>query len=163
MKKLIFVTLLLVYFNSSFCQLPNYDDIKLEQGPDYAAAEPSVTKAVDYILSKPLEKDDLDRLKSLQFLIKWMSGTPDFTFSLDESTSKLWKGNDDLLGVYMACMTKYCLENKANSKDEKVVKLNAVKLLLAYCENPDNKVKMTKPLKKLSEANQKGELEKELG
>lgn len=162
MKKLIFVALLL-YFNSSFSQaLPNYDEVKLELGPDYKVAEPTVTKAVNYLLSTPLEKNDINRLKSLQFLIKWMTGTPDYSFNLDASITKIIKGNDDLLGVYMACMTKYCLENPASAKDANAVKLNAVKLLLAYCENPDYKVKMPKPLKKLSEANKKGELEKEL-
>jgi hypothetical protein len=35
-------------------------------------------------------------------------------------------------------------------------------MLLSYCENASNKLKLTKQLKKLSEANQKGELEKEL-
>lgn len=162
MKKLIFAALLLC-FNNSFSQtLPDFDEIKLDKGPDYQVAEPDVMKAADYILSTPFEKNDMNRLKSLQFIIKWMTGTPDYTFGLDETVSKLMKGNDELLGIYMACMTKYCLENKASSKDGKVVKLNSVKLLLAYCENPDNKMKMTKQLKKLSEANQKGELEKEL-
>ena len=72
------------------------------------------------------EKDNLDRLKSLQFIIKWMSGTPDYTFTLDNITSKVTKGNDDLLGIYMACMVKYCLENKASASDEKLVKLNSI-------------------------------------
>jgi hypothetical protein len=92
-----------------------------------------------------------------------MSGTPDYTFTLEAVATKIIKGNDELLGVYMACMTKFCLENKSSANDEKLVKLNSIKLLLAYCENESNNMKMTKQLKKLSEANKKGELEKELG
>ena len=162
MKNLISL-LLLFYLNNSFSQtLPNFDEIKLDQGSDYKAAETSATQAATYILSTPFEKDDLNRLKSLQFIIKWMSGTPDYSFTLDNVASKITKGNDDLLGIYMACMTQYCLENKESAKDAKLVKLNSIKLLLAYCENENNKMKMTKQLKKLSEANKKGELEKEL-
>lgn len=91
-----------------------------------------------------------------------MSGTPDYLFTLDDVASKIIKANDDLLGLYMACMAKYSVENKEAAKDPKLVKLNSIKLLLAYCENEANNMKMTKQLKKLSEANQKGELEKEL-
>jgi hypothetical protein len=90
-----------------------------------------------------------------------MSGTPDYSFTLDQVAGKIIKDND-LLGQYMAAMAKYALENKAASKNLKLVKLNAITSLLDYCENKDNNMKMTRQLKKLSEARAKGELEKEL-
>lgn len=162
MKK-IFIALLVFCCNHSFCQItPNYDNIKLVDKTDYQVAEPSVMQAANYILSTPFEKNDLTRLRSLQFIIKWMTGTPDYSFSLDDVASKIAKGNDNILGVYMVCMTKYCLENKASSKDLGLVKLNSLKLLIAYCDDSKNNLKPTKQLKKLSEANQKGELEKEI-
>jgi hypothetical protein len=106
MKK-IMLALLLLYFQPSFSQttLPNFDEIKLDQKSDYQNADPSALQAANYILSTAFNKDDLNRLKSLQFIIKWMSGTPDYIFSLDNVASKIIKGNDDLLGLYMACMT----------------------------------------------------------
>jgi hypothetical protein len=162
MKKII-PALFLLYCQTTFSQnLPKFDEIKLDQPSDYQTAEPAASQSANYILSTPFEKDDLNRLKSLQFIIKWMSGTPDYSFTLDNITSKITKGNDDLPGIYMACIVKYCLENKSSAKDQKLVKLNSVKLLLAYCNNADNKITLTKQLKKLSEADQKGELEKEL-
>ncbi|MEO8403609.1 MAG: hypothetical protein ABI480_03405 [Chitinophagaceae bacterium] len=162
MKKL-FALLPLFYFHTSFSQdLPDYDNIQLVEKADYKVSEPAVIKAATYMLSTPYEKNDVNRLKSLQFIMKWMTGTPDYSFSLDASVSKLIKGNDDLLGFYLAAMTKYCLENPANAKDEKLVKLNAIKTLITYCDNPTNNIKMTKQLKKLSEAMQKGELEQQL-
>lgn len=163
MKKVIAIFIFsLLYFNSAWSQTLNFDQVKLDKGADYKAAEPDALKAASYILATPFEKDDLNRLRSLQFIIKWMSGTPDYTFSLDKVATKIIKGNDDMLGIYMCCMTRYVLENKASAKDEKLVKINSVKLLLGYCENPNNNIKLTKQLKKLSEANKKGELEKEL-
>ena len=162
MKKIIIV-LLVFCCNYSFGQTtPDYDNIKLVEKGDYQVAEPSVMQAANYILSTPFQKNDITRLKSLQFVMKWMTGTPDFLFSLDEIATKMAKGNDEVLGVYVVCMTKYCLQNKDVAKDEKLVKLNAIKMLLSYCENADNNMKLTKQLKKLSEANQKGDLEKEL-
>ena len=163
MKKIIALfTFSLLYFTSAWSQTLNFDQVKLDKGGDYKVAEPEALKAASYILATPFEKDDLSRLRSLQFIIKWMSGTPDYTFSLDKGATKIIKGNDDMLGLYMACMTKYVLENQSSAKDEKLVKLNSVKLLLDYCENSNNNIKLTKQLKKLSEANKKGELEKEL-
>jgi hypothetical protein len=88
-----------------------------------------------------------------------MSGTPDYGFTMDGVSGKIIKGNNELLSLYMASMAKYSLDNKS-SADINMVRLNAIKILLAYCENPANNLKMTKGLKKLSEANKKGELEK---
>lgn len=148
----------------SFAQTTtDFDAVKLKRDSDYKEANKYALEASNYVLSVPMDNNSLPRLKAIQFIMKWMEGTPDYTFSLDATImEKVVKGNDDLLGVYMACMTKYCLENEANSKDDDVVKLNSIKLILAYCENPANNVKMPKQLKKLSEANKKGELESEL-
>lgn len=141
----------------------DFDTVKLKKDSDFKEANKYALEASNYILSVPLDNNSLLRLDAIQFILKWMEGTPDFTFSLDSTImDKVVKGNDDLLGVYMACMTKYCLENEANSKDNQMVKLNSIKLILDYCENPANNVKISKQLKKLSEANKKGELESEL-
>lgn len=162
MKKIFFL-LTMLYLNQGFSQnLPHFESVQLMQKADYAIAEPAVQQAVDYILTTPYDKNDLSRARSLQFVTRWMSGTPDFKFILDESISKMTKGNDQLLGLYMVCMTKYCLDNRTSANNEKLVKLNATKLLLAYCANGNNNMKMTKQLKRLSDANSKGELEKEL-
>lgn len=161
--KHIFVVLLLLCCNSLFAQtLPDFDKIKLEKGSDYKDAEPAVLKAAAYVLTTPLKEKDSNRSKSLAFIIKWMSGTPDYTFAIDETATTMSKDNAAVLGLYLAAMTQYCLENPASATDQKAVELNAVKKVLTYCENPANNVVMTKQLKKFSEANKKGELEKEL-
>jgi len=162
MKKLI-APLLVLSLNFCYSQaLPDFDEIRLVTPDDFKEAESTVKQAADYMLSTPFDKNDLNRVKSLQFLIKWMSGTPDYSFTLDVVVDKIIKGSDDMLGLYMACMTKFCFENKESSKDDDVVRVGSVKFLLEYCENESNTIKMTKQLRKLSEANKKGELEKEL-
>lgn len=162
MKKWI-VVLLLFCLNKSFSQTqPDYESIKLEQKEDYKVAEPTATQAANYILSVPNDKKNNNRVLAVRFLFRWMAGTPDYSFTLDEHASKLMNDNNDLLVIYMASMAKYCTENKESGSNTKALKLNATRLLLTYCENADNKIKMTKALKKLSEANKKGELEKEL-
>ncbi len=106
-----FLTLLLALFcYSSFAQSPDYESIKLGNKEECTAAEPSAIQACTYIFSTPFEKNDLARLNALAFIIKWMSATPDFSFTIDETAIKSMKGNDDLVGLYLAAMTKYSLE-----------------------------------------------------
>lgn len=161
MKKC-FLFLLLVTSVSAFSQT-NYDNISLKTDDDSRKANKYALEAANYMLTTPFSQNDIQRLKSVQFITKWMEATPDFTFIFDITVSeKIVKGNDDLLGYYMAAMTKFCLENEAKSKDDGVVMINSVKLLLAYCEKPENNLKMPPALQKLSDANKKGELVKAL-
>ncbi len=163
MKNIILITALFCSAFASAQTLPNFDLIKLEKAPDYKAAEPYALQTANFILSNPFKKDekDKDRMNSLRFIGKWMNGTPDYSFAVGDMEDKIGKDND-LLGLYMVAKAKYMLENKANAKDQKLVKLNAVTLLINYCENKNKLVRMTKQLKKLSEAKEKGELEQML-
>jgi len=163
MKGIIIIIMLAIVFNSSFAQsTTDYDNVKLATAADCKAADPIALEASTYLLSMPFEKDNVVRLKSLAFIIQWMSATPDYHFTLDESVVKPLKSNDEYLGLYMAAMTKYSLENKESANDLNLVKVNAMTAVLNYCENEANNMKMTKPLKKLSEAKANGELEKSL-
>jgi hypothetical protein len=160
MKRLFLGLLLGFLFNCSFAQsLPALEGIRLEKKEDFnSTADNAALQASDFLLSTPLDKNNVDRLKSLQYVIKWMSGTPHYTFSLDEQATKFAKKNDDLLGLYMAAMTKYVLENKADARDQNKIKLNAVKLIVAYARDERNKVKIGSELKKVMEADDKGQL-----
>ena len=131
----------------------------MEQKSDYAEADKVALTAANYILSTLFQKNDLSRLRSLQFIIKWMSGSPDFNINIDASASKIAKGNDDLLGLYMVAMSKFALENRGEAADANKVKLSAIRTLLTYCENENNNMKMSKEMRKLSEANKNGKLE----
>lgn len=162
MKKLIVIFLVFLTTHSFGQTIPDFDQIKLEKATDYKAADPFALQTSNYLLSTPVKKNDINRQKSLQFIIKWMSGTPDYSFNITDAIDLIGKGNTDLLGIYMAAITKYSLENKAAAKDPKLVKLNAMTMLLNYCENKNNNLKLTKPLKKLAEAKEKGELEQSL-
>lgn len=161
MKPLIFLFATMMLTSFGFAQqIPNYEEVKLESPADYKAAEPMVLGAANFLFASPNDTSAPDRMKSTQFLIRWMSGTPDFSFGLDESTQILVDAN--LLNMYMAALAKYCLENPANAKDAKLVKVSSWKLVLAYCDDPKNNVKLTRKLKKLSDANKNGTLEKNL-
>ncbi len=156
------IIILLSVFCSTVAQaqtLPNFDLITLEKPADYKRAEPFALQTANFLLSNPFEKDNKDRLNGLRFIGKWMNGTTDYSFATADMLDKIGKDNYDLIGLYMVAMAKYVLENKAVSKDTKLVKLNATTLLLDYCNNKANNMRMSKQLKKLAEAKEKGQLE----
>ena len=159
MKKLFLICLLGICITTSLSaqNLPQYDNIKLEAKEDYKRADSVVLQASNYLLTTPIDKTNIGRLKSMQFLIKWMTGTPDYSFSLDENTVKYFVNDADLMGTYMAALSKSALQNKPGT-DNKTLTLSAVKILLVYMNNTNNNVTVTDPLKKLSEANDNGQL-----
>lgn len=156
MKK-IFQIVLLVSF--SFISHAQYDAKKLQTKQDYTAANKQVLEAGKYVLSVPYDENNQKRTQAIQYIMKWMEGTPDFSFMVDADITEKIVGKDmGLLGIYMACMSKYCLENPDDANDNKLVKVGAIKLMITYCENPKNNVKMSKPFRKMADADKKGEL-----
>jgi len=120
-------------------------------------ADSAVLQTANFLLSTPIDQNIPVRLKAGQFVMRWMEGTPDYTFSLEQNAIKYLSGNVDLMLLYMTSMAKYALETKAN--DVKVITINGVKTLLTYVNSPVSDVKIDKMLKKLSDANNKGNLE----
>lgn len=159
MRKIIFTLSLLFTIAMGYAQsLPDYDAIPLKAAGDYKPAEGAALQASNYLLSIPVRTDTVEEAKSAAFLIKWMMGTPDYTFSM-ESTEEIMGNDDNIMTIYMAAMTKFCLENKGLAKDQAAVKVGTWKIIADYIDNPAHKVKQTKKMKKLIEANKSGKLE----
>jgi hypothetical protein len=158
MKRLLFICFLIFASGSTFAQiLPAFTQVKLEKPKDYKAAEPVVVQTADYVLASPIDQNVEAKKAAAQFLMKWMDGTSDYTFTLDENTTKSFLQNTGLVVVYLASMSKFAIESKP--KLSKTITLHALKSLLAYINNPANNVTKTDELKELSEANDKNELE----
>jgi|SRR5215471_4574846 len=122
-------------------ELPDISSIKLDNKEDFNShANDAALKVSVYLLTTPIEKNNAGRLLAETYLLKWMKGTPEFYFSLDEDAAGLAQRNDDLFIVFMAAMTKYVLEHPSDAADTKKVKLNSVKTLIEYAKNPKNNV-----------------------
>jgi hypothetical protein len=120
-------------------QLPDVASIKLDTKEDFnAAANKAALQASVYLLGTPLEKNNADRNLAGTYLLKWMKGTPDFYFNIDEDAAQLAQRDYALFIVFMAAMTKYVLENPSEAADAKKVKLNSVKILIDYAKDPKN-------------------------
>lgn len=130
-------------------QLPDLASIKLDKKEDFnTSANDAALKVSVYLLTTPIEKSNANRDLAEGYLIKWMKGTPQFYFNLDEDAADLAKRNDGLFVVFMAAMTKYVLENPSDATDIKKVKLYSVKALIEYARNPKNNANLNGDLKK---------------
>jgi hypothetical protein len=140
----------------------NLKDIELKDKTDYPKAEDKVLECANYILSTPMDNNNINRIYAIQFLLRWMGGTPDYTFNIDETIGKITKSEPTLLGVYLACMSKFVLENKDKSNNNDEVNFNSIVMLLNYCDNPSNKVKIKGELKKMIKAKNEDKLKEYL-
>lgn len=115
---------------------------------DYSAKEPKVLECANYLFSNPADENELARLNCQRYIINWMQGTDKYTFSLGQDVLKLTKGNDDLLGLYMAAMTKVALESKGGKLSEDAMFEQSADMLTAYCMDDSNNIKPSREMKK---------------
>jgi len=94
-----------------------FSEIALNSKADYASAESKALECANYLISTPFDKLNVNREYSKSFLARWMTGTPDFTFNIDELACKLVKQNVSLLSIYLAYTVKYVIGEKYSVKD----------------------------------------------
>ncbi|MCU0336022.1 MAG: hypothetical protein MUF62_13450 [Chitinophagaceae bacterium] len=142
--------------------LPDFASIRLQVKEDYDDnANQAALTAATYLLTKPLS--DPQRPAALAYVLRWMTGSPDYSFSLDAKAMRFTKSNDDLLGLYMAGMARFALENKDKAADAKAVNMGGLQHVANYASHAANGVKLNGELKKLIKASQDGKLAAYLG
>ncbi|OIQ18043.1 MAG: hypothetical protein BM557_07445 [Flavobacterium sp. MedPE-SWcel] len=158
MKKIILVLVLCLSTVLTYAQsIPNYDKYPLDTAKNVKTATPIALQAANYLLDTPISQNETNRLNSAAFLIEWMSSSPDYSFDIDHSIEILGD-NNDYLGIYLAAMVKYQVENKILESNE-TTKLELWKIVAQYMDNPDNNIKVKGKIKKLIKANKKNKLQ----
>lgn len=138
-------------------EFPSIKHIKLNKKSHFKSAEPEIIKLVNYLFETPIDTKNYSRKEAGEFLIKWMNGTPDYIFVLEDKETVYFNTDADLMLVYMASVTKYMLENKSE-KDQKAIVLGAMKLALTYLNQQENKKTWSNLLWQLNDANLNGKL-----
>jgi hypothetical protein len=150
MKKIILLIVIGFISNLStgqnFNELDNYEFKSVES---YRTEESKVLLCANYLFNNPANKSEMNRLIAIQYIMKWMMGSPDYTFEIGEKSMELTKGNDDLLGLYMPAMSKVVIENKGEKLNNEEIYNQAEEILVNYCSNSDNKMKPSKKIKKI--------------
>ena len=161
MKTLLPILLLFLTLSSFSQNASQYDNIPLTTAAEFRRAEPQVSLAADYVYSSPIDKENVHRKDAITFILKWMGGTSDYSFAVDEAMKKITNDDRDLVGVYAACITKYALE-KGKGVDREDLKYNSFLLLAKYCENTGNNYKPRGEVKKLIDAKNQDKLKEYL-
>lgn len=153
MSKFLFLLFFIFISNISICQTAYpYQDIKLEKPADYKATESLALSAASYLLSNPFKTADINRTRALNFLTTWVTGAKGFEYNLKGKIEEI-SSDRVVLGLFIAAVVKYSLENKNESANPKHVEMSAGKLVLAYCDNPVNNFKLKKKIRKVLESN----------
>lgn len=150
MKKIIFIVLITLTYTMSFGQ--NFSELaktEFKSKESYKPAESQVLTCANYLFNTPANEAELNRLNAIKYIFKWMSGTPVYTFDIGEKAMKLTDGNSDLLGLYMAAMSKVVLENSTQKLSSDEIYAQSEKIVVKYCSIADNKVKPSKKIKQL--------------
>ena len=160
MRKGLLLIFLLCSILSSFAQVvPNFKQIKLNKRVHYKDAEPLVINTITYLFNTPIDEKNKSRSDAGQFLLKWMNGTPDYTFNLGEQETNYFNTDADLMLMYMASLTQFTLANK-EIKDQKILVLGAMNIVLPYLNKQEHKKTWSANLWQLTESHQKGRLER---
>lgn len=157
MKNIVVILPLLFFFQTFSQTQSHYDNVLLNKPADYKKAEPIVILAADYVYSSPISKDDVNRTNAISFIRKWMLGTPDFSFTFDETIAKVSKSDVEMAPLYMTCLVMYALQ-KGKGTDREEIRYNAYIKLVEYCENPANNYKARGEVKKMVDAKNQGRL-----
>ena len=134
----------------SFAQISNPKTLDLVEDEDFKKAEKEVLVCANYLLSNPVNKETDKRMDYFKFLFKWMEGTPYHTFSIGEKAMEITEGKSEHMILYFTAMTKVVLESESEEIDPDGLQNKALEFLFAYCNEPDNKLKPTKKMKKAS-------------
>lgn len=149
------IFLLFLLFSAGFVSAQDYS-VPVSTTAECKKAEPEVLLAAKLILSKPLE--NAESKKAGAFVISWMTNC-EYNFELGGNIVDLAKKeNVRLLAVYMAAQAKFVLENPDKSKDKEAMAEAAYGALADYAANTANGVKLTKDVKRLIEAKEKGKI-----
>ena len=140
-------------FAQNYGELQN---IKLTDSLSCAQAQTKVLECCEYLLTNPCI-ENLPNANTTSFIIKWMTATPSYTFSLNRKFYKIIESNAYLAGRYHAALAKTAIDNNY-TKDCPELQLKAVTLFLSYCEKEKNYVKITQKLRTYIEAKNNNQL-----
>ncbi len=124
---------------------------------EFINTEKEVIAAAKWLETTPVETNMDKRIKVNAWVLAWITNSPTVTVNMRSSIVKLFDKNPQLMLVYMAGYTKYCLENNY-SKDELQSNIAGIKSAIA-CYNLGGDVKKDKALSKVIDADKEGKLE----
>ena len=139
-------------------QFSHLNEVKLETSEDYTEYADQILDCSDYILLTPYDKKDSERKAAIDFITRWIQGSPDYSVTINDNIKLITEEKEDLLGLYITCYAKHTLENDVKYSKKEQLENIAINSLIEYCGNPINKIKPTKEMKSMIALKNNGEL-----
>lgn len=147
-----YLALILFLSTANIVVSQNYfylEDIKLKEKEDFTANEANAIKAIDYMLSSPINDQDHDRKACTRFIIRYAEGSPFVSVKLESYIGKVYKKNLDLLSMYIGLWVKSSIINKEGKEADH--ELYTMTEIYKYAE-AGNGIKITETLTSLINA-----------
>lgn len=150
-KAFIALLLTILFIQTSYSQeftIPN--NLKLESAEDYTNSESDILNCIHWLENTPVNQDSEKRTLANAFLMRWATGTPTVTISMESYQLDLVKKNSELLINFMGGWIKYVIENPSEKDNMQGGNIAGIKSLVkVYAANKDEGMKKDKRVEKL--------------
>ncbi len=133
-------------------------DIKIDTKESCEEYVDQVFDCCCYLLQTPFDKRDNDRQLASGFIARWIKGSSEDLFKVDDNIKALIEDREELVSLYITCYTKEYIENEDIDIGNPELKTKAINTLFSYCSKSMNKIKLTKEMKELMELKNSGEV-----
>ena len=124
---------------------------------DYAKYETDIVNASKWLEETPLDQEREKRSKIAAFVIKWVTGCPNFNMELTPPLQKIYDKNTDLLLIYMASYSRHFIVNKTAATKFGAAKEALTSMMNVYKKGID--IKKSKEMNKLIKADEEGKMD----
>ncbi|HET6228205.1 MAG TPA: hypothetical protein VFF27_18135 [Bacteroidia bacterium] len=125
---------------------------------EFVASEKKVINTINWLENTPLGTEDDKRKSQSALFIAWVSGAPTVSLEINANVLPFTEKNKDLLIIFMAGATKYCLENSYSSDAVKYTTAGIKSAIKVYKKGMS--IQKDKAMEKIIKTDESGGLEK---
>ncbi|MCU4163618.1 hypothetical protein [Carboxylicivirga caseinilyticus] len=158
MKYLITTVFALLMASLMYSQDFSYvKEIELNDNNQLKSAEEDVLECCYYLVAARYNKNDEQRIVATDFVSKWVDAKFDKEVLLNEKINTITEERQELNEMFLVYYALRYIENEGGIGKEELVQ-KALTGVVDFCENPVNKIKITKEMKNLKEVIEAGTL-----
>jgi hypothetical protein len=131
--------------------------VKYSKGADYATYEPEVLKTIDWWMNTPVNVSPEKRREANDFLILWLTGSPDISVEVNTDIVTFLKPNVELMLAFMWGWTKYAIETK--DKSEVASNIKGIEAAIDFYNRNKDLLQKDKAIEKYIKMKDSGKLE----
>ena len=157
-----YISVSLLFLISAFISLPvKAQDFIIPDLPstkeEFIKSEPDFIKAANWLEKTTITSETKNRTLVNAYVTAWVINSPTVTIEMRSSILKAFDKNAQLLPVFLAGYSRYCLQNNY-SKDELKCNVAGLKAVI-NCYNLGGELKKDKALLKVIDKDNEGKLE----